>query len=134
MGTCLTDEQAGNSYKNAIYNLGHFLVHRLVRVYLYYSFIFDNTYTGRKQKKCLSVIHGFSRKVINDGKNNITDNKTDLQENNEDKECEGYNIYSKKKKVAMLDSLFLAEKDGLIDRSGIEEEVDTFIFEVRYTE
>ena len=36
-----------------------------------------------------------------------------------------------KKRHAMLDLLIAAMKEGLIDESGIREEVDTFIFEVQ---
>lgn len=32
----------------------------------------------------------------------------------------------------MLDLLLSAEKDGLIDGSGIKEEIDTFAFEVSF--
>ena len=32
----------------------------------------------------------------------------------------------------MLDTLLAAERDGLIDHEGIREEVDTFMFEVKY--
>ncbi|KPI94940.1 Cytochrome P450 4C1 [Papilio xuthus] len=38
-------------------------------------------------------------------------------------------MYAKKKRTAMLDLLILAEQEGLIDPIGIEEEVDTFMFE-----
>ncbi|CAG4951273.1 unnamed protein product [Parnassius apollo] len=38
-------------------------------------------------------------------------------------------IYGKKKRTAMLDLLISAEQEGLIDNAGIEEEVDTFMFE-----
>lgn len=38
----------------------------------------------------------------------------------------------RKKKLDMLDVLLAAEKNGLIDGEGIQEEVDTFTFEVRF--
>ncbi|KPJ08733.1 Cytochrome P450 4C1 [Papilio machaon] len=38
-------------------------------------------------------------------------------------------MYAKKKRTAMLDLLILAQQEGLINSIGIEEEVDTFMFE-----
>lgn len=42
-------------------------------------------------------------------------------------------ILGSKKRLAMLDLLLSAEMDNLIDHDGIQEEVDTFMFEVYYT-
>ncbi|CAH2050525.1 unnamed protein product, partial [Iphiclides podalirius] len=70
------------------------------------------------------------RKVINERRKNFVCNEIDLCENTNDKDDDDDdNVYNEKKKAAMLNLLLLAEKDGLIDTAGVEEEVDTFIFE-----
>ena len=48
-------------------------------------------------------------------------------------ECNTFLMLGRKKRLAMLDLLLTAEKNGLIDNEGIKEEVDTFTFEVSYT-
>ncbi|CAK1578594.1 unnamed protein product [Parnassius mnemosyne] len=130
MGTRLSDESNDKQYKNAIYELGHLIVQRFVRVYLFADFFFNLSPLGKKQKKSLSVIHNFTRKVIKDRKKLIIDNGISLvNEMGEKDDYESEIMYGKKKKTAMLDLLILAEQEGLIDNAGIKEEVDTFMFE-----
>lgn len=127
MGTQLSKEAtgAGRSYKEAIYQMGHLFVYRFTRVYLFADFLFFKTAAGKKMKHYLRTIHGFTKRVINDRREYVRKHGVKIAEI-EDKD----DVY-KKKKTAMLDLLLLAEKDGLIDDVGIQEEVDTFMFEVK---
>ncbi|CAG4978424.1 unnamed protein product [Parnassius apollo] len=94
------------------------------------DFLFNVSSLGKKQKKSLSVVHNFTRKVINDRKKFITENGINLVNAMGDKDNdESEMVYGKKKRTAMLDLLILAEKEGLIDNAGIQEEVDTFMLE-----
>lgn len=130
MGTQLGDDTTeAKSYKNAIYDLGSIFYERLVRIYLYVDFLFYLTPWGRKQKKHLKAVHSFTENVIEQRKEYIEKNGINFNEQLDDDDSF---VYKKKKKTAMLDLLISAEKDGLIDREGINEEVDTFMFEVRY--
>ncbi|CAG4978428.1 unnamed protein product [Parnassius apollo] len=130
MGTRLSDESDGKQYKNAVYELGYLLVQRFIRIHLYVDFFFNTSSLGKKQKKSLSVVHNFTRKVINDRKKFITDNGINLVKAMGDKDNdESEMVYGKKKRTAMLDLLILAEQEGLMDNAGIQEEVDTFMFE-----
>ncbi|XP_026740500.1 cytochrome P450 4C1-like [Trichoplusia ni] len=127
MGTQLGDDTTeAKSYKNAIYDLGSIFYERLVRIYLYVDFLFYLTPWGRKQKKHLKAVHSFTENVIEQRKEYIEKNGINFNEQLDDDDSF---VYKKKKKTAMLDLLLSAEKDGLIDREGINEEVDTFMFE-----
>nr|XP_032529307.1 cytochrome P450 4C1-like isoform X1 [Danaus plexippus plexippus] len=129
MGTTLSDESSseGKMYKNSIYQMGHTLFQRFINIYLHPDFIFNLSFLGRKQKQHLSVIHNFTKNVIKNRRklldiDNISETKVAQEDGNIS------NVF-KKKKAAMLDLLLLAEKEDLIDGDGIQEEVDTFMFE-----
>lgn len=127
MGTQLDNDSSGKSYKEAIYRLGNLIVHRVIRVYLYLDFMYYLSAAGRLEKQYLNIIHNFTTNVINLRKkiiNTHVDNIDDIIKDDDDKIC------YKKRKTAMLDLLILAENKGLIDAKGIQEEVDTFMFEV----
>lgn len=131
MGTAIDkeDSDAGKSYKNAIHKLGSYLFYRAQRIWLHLDIIYNNlTNVGRNQKKLLDLLKKFRNKVIAKRIETYHDRKINadlLNENNDD------DIFlTKKKRLAMLDLLLEAEKEGLIDRSGIHEEVDTFMFAV----
>ncbi|XP_039755851.1 cytochrome P450 4C1-like [Pararge aegeria] len=136
MGTKLDDEDNsfGKIYKKAIYELGQYAVYRAQRVWLYPNIIFKFTDTGRKQECVLKNLSSFRDRVIENRRNyynnpllmrsmiknnNIIDEINDKENNVE---------ISGKKKMALLDLLLQAEKDGVIDANGIGEEVDTFMF------
>lgn len=129
MGAKLNENSSGMHYKNAIYELGNVFAQRFIKLHFYLDFFFNISNMGKIQMRNLSVVHNFTRMVIHNRREDITKNGSDIfdAENNND---EYRLIYPKKKKGAMLDLLFAAEKDGLIDSKGIEEEVDTFMFEV----
>lgn len=127
MGTKLKDGTIGKTYKNAIHELGRLLVERFIRIYLYIDFVFKLSALGKKQQKCLAVAHNFTRKVIK----YVTQNGIHLFDTIADNDDDEFTtMYAKKRKTAMLDLLILAQQDGLIDSVGVEEEVDTFMFEV----
>lgn len=121
---------SGNSYKNAVYETIKILVERFIKIYLYPDFIFKRSPRGIRQLRFLSIIHTFIRKVISTRKEYLKNNE--IQSDNIVEEDEYY-AYNKKKKVAMLDLLISAEKEGLIDENGILEEVNTFMFEVIFS-
>lgn len=132
MGTKLSDDTTGKSYKEAIHKLGFLLVQRFIKIYLYADFFFNLSALAKKQNKYLSIVHNFTRNVIKERKKYVKDNGICLSNTINGNNNDYLNIYSKKRRTAMLDLLILAEKDGLIDSAGIEEEVDTFMFEVTH--
>lgn len=136
MGTRLDNDitSTGKSYKNAIYALGPLIVKRFRNILLHPDFIFNLTTIGRKQKNCLGIIRKFTKNIIKERKMNVinkrtieTDNAFDMKSNKQDNYVSNT---STKRKNAMLDLLISDEQDGIIDDAGIQEEVDTFMFEV----
>ncbi|XP_050351593.1 cytochrome P450 4C1-like [Nymphalis io] len=133
MGTQLNAEaaSAGKLYKQAIYEVTNTIVQRFANLLLHLDFVFNKTSVGKKQVKYLEVIRKFTENVIKERRKRIINptmakNDSDLDEK---KEKEEYLLSNKKNRNAMLDLLISAERDGLIDDAGIQEEVDTFMFE-----
>ncbi|XP_023247723.1 probable cytochrome P450 4p2 [Copidosoma floridanum] len=87
---------------------------------------------GRLSKKTLEILHEFTDEIIRERKkyHKSTGNKF-LDENNDEVEDNVFDDVhiGRRRRLAMLDLLFAAEKKGLIDDAGIKEEVDTFTFE-----
>lgn len=130
MGTSLHQtKNFSNSYKNAIYELGKVVVARHSHIYYRPQAIFNMSSLRRQQNKHLTTAHSFTEKIIRErrdfvNKHGITINTT-VEEDDD-------NVFptNRKNKIAMLDLLISAEKEGTIDRIGTQEEVDTFLFEV----
>lgn len=132
MGTQMRDDNsAAKSYKKAIYDMGGVLINRFMRVYLYPDFIYKWSPLGRRENKYLKVVHNFTENVIKQRREYREKNELNFDEGTQADENDTY-VFKKKKKTAMLDLLLSAEKEGLIDGVGIQEEVDTFMFEVSH--
>lgn len=130
MGTQLSEDVVDTkSYKHAIHNLGVIFYQRFINIFYFFEFTFNLMPISKKQNSYLNIVHGFTRKVIKARKEYIKKYGFKMAELNE-ADDETY-VYKKKKKTAMLDLLLSAEKEELIDDIGIQEEVDTFMFEVR---
>lgn len=129
MGTQLSDETstAAMEYKNAIYELGKMFVERFTKIIYLIDFLFAMSTIGKRQEKYLNTVHTFTKRVIKDRKEYVERFGIDINEDNIDNED---TFYLTKRKTAMLDLLISAQKKGLIDNPGIQEEVDTFMFEV----
>ncbi|XP_041971591.1 cytochrome P450 4C1-like isoform X2 [Aricia agestis] len=125
MGTNLRAEKTkkGVAYKTAIYDLAKYIIYRFSTVYLYSDFVFNMTWLGKSQKKYLNIVHDFTTSIIEKRKEAIKANEVGTIEDNEDE------YLVKKKRAAMLDLLIAKQNEGLIDDVGIQEEVDTFMFE-----
>lgn len=129
MGIRLHDDEltAGKTYKESLYKLGQLFVDRLSTPYLICDWLFNFMSIGRETKKLLKTVKAFTRNVIMERKKNIALYGSDFEKEND----ENLTMQSKKKKIAMLDLLIAAQKEGVINDKGIQEEVDTFMFEVR---
>ncbi|CAH2102415.1 unnamed protein product [Euphydryas editha] len=128
MGTALDKDNSdmGIRYKNAINKLGSYLFYRAQRIWLHFNIIYNISKVGRDQKKLLNLLTTFRNKVIAKRIESYHDGKicTGLLNDANDNDL----FLTKKKRLAMLDLLLEAEKEGKIDREGIHEEVDTFMF------
>lgn len=105
-------------YKKAIYKFGHNFIHRYLRPWLKIPLIYKLTSICKETNEAVKILHDFSTSIIQERKKSFTkDFNFDL-----------------KKRMTLIDLLLKArDKEGtVIDDVGIREEVDTFMFEVRY--
>lgn len=108
--------QQKNEYVNSIYEISELILHRFVRPYLHFEFIYKLTATGKRFYHCLEVLHSFTNEVIENRKKTREENKR-----------KGVTV---KKRQAFLDLLLDAnENKNLLTDQDIREEVDTFMFE-----
>ncbi|XP_071571012.1 cytochrome P450 4C1-like isoform X1 [Temnothorax nylanderi] len=119
-------------YREAVHQMGELLIYRLCRQWLHSDWIFSLTSKGREQKKMLKILHGFTKRIIAERKlyHDRTNGQylksfdNDTSANRDDAEPVGI----RRKRLAMLDLLIAAFRDGLMIDSDIQEEVDLFMF------
>ncbi|GBP96580.1 Cytochrome P450 4C1 [Eumeta japonica] len=130
MGTKLAEDSSGlgRIYKNAIHEIGKLIIYRVARSWLVFDFIFDMTKAGRKQKEVLNIIHNFPKQIIKDRREYV--NGTGFELASDEMTLHECDVIGKsKKRMALLDLLISAQNERLISEEGIQEEVDTFMFE-----
>ncbi|KAL6418334.1 hypothetical protein ACFW04_012208 [Cataglyphis niger] len=120
-------------YRNAIHDIIELLIYRLFKPWYYSDLIFALSPQGRKQKKILKILHGFTEKII--AERRLYHERTNYRylenlENDKETEINDAEVFGiKKKRLAMLDLLIAASRDNLLSDLDIREEVDTFMFE-----
>lgn len=127
MGIKLDESKKGESYKEAIFKIGRYVVYRAARVWMYPNILFMWTTLGKKHDKVLSFMSTFRNEVIKKRRES-DEHKKIIQELTENSDTN--DTLNGRKRLAMLDLMLQAERQGLIDGKGIGEEVDTFMFEV----
>ncbi|XP_068899037.1 cytochrome P450 4C1-like [Tenebrio molitor] len=122
MGTSFSEETAnGKRYKDAIHQIGNLYSYRLLRPWFLNKYLYFFSPRYYTERKLVNVLHEFTTEVVAKREKNFKAIKQDASEDF---------VYSKRKRLAMLDLLLTAKKeDGSIDDEGIREEVDTFMFE-----
>ncbi|XP_044271793.1 cytochrome P450 4c3-like [Tribolium madens] len=108
-------------YKEAVYKIGEILMYRITHPWFIEPFL--NIFSPHfiQERRVTNTLHKFTKEVIEDREKNFKDIELPTEE---------HDVYKGKKRLAMLDLLLSAKnKDGIIDNEGIQEEVDTFMFE-----
>lgn len=125
MGTSMREsiESVTRKYFKAIEVIGKAVTERLCRVWLHVDGIFKLSNIAKIQTKALTDLHTFTNNIIKERRTFLKENDIKIFEDTES--------YGNKGRLAMLDLLLEKERSGEIDVSGIREEVDTFMFEVR---
>nr|QYA71981.1 cytochrome P450 [Anoplophora glabripennis] len=126
MGTKLNlENEEDRSYCEATHQIGKIITHRITRPWLYFNKIYYYFMVlGYKEKRLVKILHSFTNKVITERSKEFETFKVPISENDEE-----FN-YSKRKKLAMLDLLLNAKiSNESIDDKGIQDEVNTFMFE-----
>ncbi len=109
-------QHGNNEYVDAVYDISELVVHRIMRPYLGMDIIYRNTSSGKRFKKCLDILHNFTKSVISRRKAARDENKR--------------KGVIPSRRPAFLDLLLDAnEKNNLLSDDDIREEVDTFMFE-----
>ncbi|XP_004536188.1 probable cytochrome P450 4ac1 [Ceratitis capitata] len=120
LGVSLDDIPGSKEYRRSIHNLELVMVNRLCNPLMYYETMFYLFGDHKKFYRDVKVAHDFSSMIIEkkreEFKSRQRAGKLDEQAN-------------KRKRYAMLDTLFYAEARGVIDHQGICDEVNTFMFE-----
>lgn len=123
------------------YRIGAIVTNRQSKIWLQPDIIFRMTKLYKEHEKCLSILHGFSNRVIRERKDEIRKikEKKQIQDNNNNMDTMNNNnivdekeeiVIGKKKRLAFLDLLIEASQDGtVLSNEDIREEVDTFMFE-----
>ncbi|XP_046655352.1 cytochrome P450 4c3-like [Daphnia pulicaria] len=119
-----------SEYVKAVYNMGHIIQARQTRPWLQPDWLFRLFPLGSEQKRCLSILHGFTDEVIRERKNEHKLRKAQQQKKTETTPNGEDDFISKKPRLAFLDLLIEASQDGkVLSDLDIREEVDTFMFE-----
>ncbi|XP_043651942.1 cytochrome P450 4c3 [Drosophila teissieri] len=118
-----------SEYVKAVYGIGSIVQSRQAKIWLQSDFIFSLTADYKLHQSYISTLHGFSNMVIRERKAELAI----LQENNNNNNNnapDAYDDLGKKKRLAFLDLLIDASKEGtVLSNEDIREEVDTFMFE-----
>lgn len=90
-------------------------------------FLFNLTSSGRQLNAALKILHDETRRVIRVRRSHMNEEaKLNPKTDNNDED-----MFGSKRRLAFLDSLLLAQKEtGRLTDANIQEEVDTFMFEV----
>lgn len=142
-------------YAMAVMKMCDIIHMRHTQLWLRFNFIFNLTTYARAQKKLLGLIHGLTKKVLKDKKEEFargkqpTAVKITAEDNKDSKDniIEGLSYgqsvglkddidtedIGEKKRLAFLDLLLESSRNGsLITDSEIQNQVDTIMFEVCY--
>lgn len=133
-----------NYHVHLNFRIGEIVQTRQVKVWYHPDLLFRMSKLYREHQSCIKTLHGFSNRVIKERKAEIADQNNNQNNNNnsnnvknlnfqEDADENKYEIldFPRKKRLAFLDLLIEASKDGKeLSDEDIREEVDTFMFEV----
>ncbi|XP_067048364.1 cytochrome P450 4V2-like isoform X2 [Acropora muricata] len=122
-------ENADSPYVNAVVRMSDLVQKRQRSPWLWYDVLYNLTPSGREHSKCLEILHDFTHMVIDERIAQREAKKSKPQESEEDHENVEENAFTRKKRLAFLDLLLEAYGNGEISREGVQEEVDTFMFE-----
>lgn len=142
MGVKLTKLNELDNYRDQIYEIGKHHLERFISPWLIPDFTYNLFGYKKEEDKVVEKVHAFTGNIIQKRRKQFLQStdisssiiKNMMECNNADYSVENdLSIVYKphgKKQLAMLDTLLWAESNGnQIDVQGIQEEVDTFVFE-----
>lgn len=130
MGVKLTKIDELDGYRSKINEIGKLQVERLTIPWMVFDWPYFTFGNGKLERMVINQAQSFTGGVIATKRESFISNQ---QRQAIDSETSSNSIdlgYTKKQRLAMLDTLLAAEQNQqLIDSAGIQEEVDTFVFE-----
>lgn len=128
MGVKLKKMDELDSYRSQINRIGTLQVERLTVPWYIFDWAYNFFGQGQTEQKYVDEVHKFTGNIIS------TKRQSFLLNHKKRKESKVFDsdtkVYNQKQRYAMLDTLLLAQHENeLIDAPGIQEEVDTFVFE-----
>lgn len=119
-----------DSYREKINQVGKLHVERLTIPWCIFDWSYKLFGNGNFEHKLADEVHEFTGNVIAIKRKAFLQNQTDSKCSTDcSTVIDDETFYNGKRRFAMLDTLLRAEQLGKIDRNGIQEEVDTFVFE-----
>ncbi|CAG5108500.1 Oidioi.mRNA.OKI2018_I69.chr1.g3826.t1.cds [Oikopleura dioica] len=119
--------EENNSYAQAIFDWMELTQIRHKSIWYWPDLIWNLSPIGRRQKKNVTKMHSFTKKIIWERWNHFRELKEELGDDFEAtyfaEKCDS------RGRMAFLDTLLKSLDRGEIDLEGIREEVDTFMFE-----
>ncbi|KAJ8024059.1 Cytochrome P450 4V2 [Holothuria leucospilota] len=119
--------QKGESceYVEAVHRMSSITIERFRNPLYWSKLIFNLSSLGKDQARCLQILHSTTKQVIKDRKSEIeTKGEHDVTIDDKSREVR------KRRRLAFLDLLIEVQKqDPSFTDEGIQEEVDTFMFE-----
>ncbi|KAJ8721677.1 hypothetical protein PYW07_002452 [Mythimna separata] len=108
-----------DSYIQSIHKVGDCIVQRMIKPWYIVDSIYKLSYTARQEKCVISDLHNFTKQIIQRRRKNRNGSNTiNVKENNVNEVD-----------ATMLDLLLDEEAKGTINDKGVQEEVDTLLFE-----
>ncbi|EDS31720.1 cytochrome P450 4C1 [Culex quinquefasciatus] len=121
MGVKLDTYKSADIYRSKVYEVGEMLVHRTMTPWLYDDGVYNFFGYLKPLEDAIVPIHEFTRDIIQQKRKQFLQDSTFVDKLDDHG--------GSKQRYAMLNTLLMAEADNAIDEEGIQEEVDTFLFE-----
>ncbi|XP_068081533.1 cytochrome P450 4C1 isoform X2 [Anabrus simplex] len=121
MGTSIHAQDGQEvEYVKAVHRISELFQKRQLNPFLYKNIIFNLTGIGREQARVVKILHAFTRKVLEQRRQEYISNR----------ETTDNNLQRKKRILSFLDLLIeISETKQVLSDEDIQEEVDTFMFE-----
>lgn len=125
MGTSVhAQNNIESEYVKSVHEMGRIIVERYFSAVQIFEPLYKFSNNYKCEQKCLKILHGYTKSVIQRRKKEL--------ELNKEEDTEKCDEFEEKKRMAFLDMLLQVQKDQGLSDDDIREEVDTFMFEVRF--
>ncbi|XP_048760771.2 cytochrome P450 4V2-like isoform X1 [Ostrea edulis] len=119
-----------SDYVKSVYKMTELVLQRQRTPWYWPDFLYNTIGHGKEHDRCLRILHGFTKKVIKEKMDNLTEGSRHSMEEVLSQHSEEDMYRSKGQRLAFLDMLLCTTEDGShLSMEDIREEVDTFMFE-----